>query len=599
MSDSRTNSEVSTTALLRRIFVEHGRQHVPKYLLAAAFLAVGAAATAASAYLLKPVVNGMIDGEGFKYLRTLAWAVTGLFVLRGLATYVSSIILAHTGNRIVANVQNRLYEHIVRQDMSFFGASHSTEFMTRLTYAANGVRDALQVLVLSLSRDVLTLVGLVAIMLIHDPLLTAMSIVVMPVAAYLLGGMVRNIRKFARRGYDSSAEVMQIVQETIQGGRIVKSFNLEDYLRGRMSGAVRNVEKASNRVAVGAALSGPVSDALAGFAIGAVIFYGSWRVTYAQADAGSFFSFIAALLLAYEPAKRIARLRLDVQNGLTGAQLIYQIIDRPMAEAPRPDLPKLELARGRIELQDVHFRYRDGDAVLNGANLVAEPDKTTALVGPSGGGKSTIIGLIQRFFEPDSGRILIDGQDISGVQLASLRDRIAFVSQDVFLFRGTIRENIALGREGASEEEIVAAAKKAYAHEFIMGFATGYDTQVGEHGAQLSGGQKQRIAIARAVLKNAPILLLDEPTAALDSESERMVQEALDLLRAGRTTIVVAHRLQTIVNADRIFVIDAGKVAQTGVHAELMAQDGTYRAFFASQFGDSVEPIRPAASSRF
>jgi subfamily B ATP-binding cassette protein MsbA len=594
MSEIRKDTEISTTAMLKRIFLEHGRQHVPKYLLAGVFLAIGAAATAYSAYLLKPVVNGMIDGEGFKYLRTLAWAVTGLFIVRGLATYISSVILAHTGNRIVANVQNRLYQHIVRQGMSFFNASHSTEFMTRLAYAANGVRDALQVLVLSLCRDVLTVVGLIVIMFVHDPVLAAISLVVMPIAAFLLGGMVRNIRKFARRGYSSSAEVMQIVQETIQGGRIVKSFNLENYLSDRMSSAVRNVEKATNRVAVSAALSGPVSDALAGFAIGAVIFYGSWRVTVAQADAGSFFSFMAALLLAYEPAKRIARLKLDIQNGLTGAQLIYDIIDRPLAEVSNPNLPLLQLSLGRIEMIDVTFRYREGDDVLNGVNLLAAPNKTTALVGPSGGGKSTVISLIQRFYEVSSGRILIDGQDIAGVQLHSLRDQIAFVSQDVFLFRGTIRENIALGRQGASEEEIIAAAKKAYAHEFIMGFATGYDTQVGEHGAQLSGGQKQRIAIARAVLKNAPILLLDEPTAALDHESERMVQEALDSLRAGRTTIVVAHRLQTIVNADAIYVLDEGKVAQVGVHSELIAQPGTYRTFFSSQFGEGVEPIRPA-----
>lgn len=598
MTEFIQDRDIPTSAMLRRIFTEHGRQYLLKYILAGIFLAIGAGATAYSAFLLKPVVNGMIDGEGFKYLRTLAWAVTGLFIIRGIATYFSSIILAHTGNRIIANVQHRLFEHIVRQDMRFFTAHHSTDFMTRLAYAANGVRDALQVLVLSLSRDILTLIGLVVVMIVHDPILALIAIGVMPIAAVILSTMIRRIRKFSRRGYDGAAEIMQTMQETIQGGRIVKSFNLEEHMRARMAKAVRSVEKAGNRIAVSVAFSGPISDALAGFAIGAVIFYGSWRVTVAQADAGSFFSFMAALLLAYEPAKRLARLKLDIQNGLMGARLIYEIIDRPMAEAPKPGLPVLEFSKGRIELQDVHFRYREDDSVLNGLSLIAEPNTTTALVGPSGGGKSTVIALIQRFYEPDSGHILIDGQDISQVQLTSLRDKIAFVSQDVFLFRGTIRENIALGRAGASDEDIIAAAKKAYAHEFIMGFATGYDTPVGEHGAQLSGGQKQRIAIARAVLKNAPIILLDEPTAALDSESERMVQEALDALRIGRTTIVVAHRLQTIVNSDLICVIDAGVVAQVGVHSELIAQDGTYRSYFASQFGESVELIRPTAALR-
>ena len=333
MTDNSLANDLTTTAMLKRVFTEHGRQHVSKYILSAFLLAIGAAATAGSAYLLKPVVNGMIDGEGFKYLRTLAWGVTGLFVVRGIANYFSTIVLAHTGNKIVANVQNRLYEHIIRQDMRFFNARHSTEFMARLASAANGVRDSIQVLVLSLSRDALTVVGLIVVMFVHDPVLSLIALAAMPIAAGLLGGMVGKIRRFARRGYDGSAAIMQIMQETIQGGRIVKSFNLEEHMQERMAMAVRSVEKASNRVAVSAAFAGPVADALAGLAIGAVIFYGSWRVTVAQADAGSFFSFMAALLLAYEPAKRLARLKLDIQNGLTGARLIYEIIDMPMPEA--------------------------------------------------------------------------------------------------------------------------------------------------------------------------------------------------------------------------------------------------------------------------
>ena len=598
MTEIKENQEIQTLALLRRIFMEHGRRHIHRYILAGLFLSVGAGATAMSAYLLKPVVNGMIDGEGFKYLRTLAWAVTGLFIMRGIATYLSTIVLSHTGNRIIAQVQNKLFEHIIRQDMRFFNAHNSSDFSTRLAWAANGVRDALQVLILSISRDALTVVGLIIVMFVHDPLLATIAVAVMPVAVVILGGMVRKIRKFARRGYDGSSEIIAIVQETIQGSRIVKSFNLEDVMRGRMAGAIRTVEKSSNRIAIGSAFSAPVSDVLAGFAIGAVIFYGSWRVTVAQADAGSFFSFVAALLLAYDPAKRLARVKLDIQNGLTGARLIYEIIDRPAVEDERADMPALALHEGRIAIEDLRFAYRAGDPVLKGLSLVAEPNTTTALVGPSGSGKSTIVALIQRFYQPDGGRIMIDGQDIMQVRLSSLRDQISFVSQDVFLFRGTIRENIAMGRLGASNAEIEAAARKAFAHEFIESFATGYDTEVGEYGAQLSGGQKQRIAIARAILKNAPIILLDEPTAALDSNSERMVQDALDALRTGRTTIVVAHRLQTIVNADRIFVIDDGVVAQTGVHADLIAKDGTYRSYFANQFGEGVEIIKPPAAAR-
>jgi ATP-binding cassette subfamily B protein len=389
---------------------------------------------------------------------------------------------------------------------------------------------------------------------------------------------------------------METMQETVQGARIVKSFNLEETMRARMALNIREVEKSSNRVAAGLAISSPVADTLAGLAIGAVIFYGSYRVTIAQADAGSFFSFVAAMLMAYDPARRLARLRLDVQNGLTSARLMYEVLDTPAAEEKIDGLPKLNVAQGRIVVENVDFRYRPDEMVLAGFNLAVEPNQTTALVGPSGGGKSTIIALLQRFYAPESGRILIDGADIAQVDLQSLRAKIAFVSQDVFLFNGSIRDNIALGRPGAGDEDIFAAARKAHAHDFICGFSTGYDTNVGEQGAQLSGGQKQRIAIARAILKDAPILLLDEPTAALDSESEREVQKALDELRIGRTTLVVAHRLQTIIRADNIVVIEGGRAAEAGSHEQLMALGGAYRTFFASQFGESVEALKEPAS---
>jgi subfamily B ATP-binding cassette protein MsbA len=278
-------------------------------------------------------------------------------------------------------------------------------------------------------------------------------------------------------------------------------------------------------------------------------------------------------------------LHLELQNGLVGARLIYEVLDTPAGEPTDETKPRLEVGEGRIVFEDVRFSYRPGEPVLAGLDFVGAPNATTALVGPSGSGKSTIIGLIQRFYRPEGGRVTIDGQDISGVALASLREKIAFVSQDVFLFRGTIRDNIALGRPAASQADIEAAARQAHAHDFIMGFARGYDTETGEQGAQLSGGQRQRIAIARAILKNAPIILLDEPTAALDSESEREVQKALDDLRHGRTTIIVAHRLQTIVNADRICVIEAGRAVELGTHEELLARRGNYHAFFAAQFG--------------
>ena len=574
-----------TLAMLRRLFAEYGRPHVGAYVAAFLLMAVGAAATAGTAYLLKPVLNQMVTAEGFRTLRMLSWLIFGLFLMRGLASYGYMVLLARTGNRIVAAAQSRLFDHILRMDMRFFQDRHSSEFMTRIALSANRVRDTLQLLVTSAGRDALTLIGLVAVMIVQDPMLSLIALSVMPVGGWLLGKLIKKVRKFARRSFDSSTRILQTLQETVQGVKIVKSFNLESAMTARMNESIHDVERSANRMAAGMAISSPLADVFGGFAIAAVIFYGSWRVTIAQSDPGSFFSFIAAVLMAYEPAKKLARLHLELQNGLVGARLIYEVLDAPAGEAEAAGKPRLDVREGRIVFEDVRFSYRPGEPVLKGLDFVGEPNATTALVGPSGSGKSTVVSLIQRFYAPESGRILIDGQDVAAVALESLREKIAFVSQDVFLFRGSIRDNIALGRPGASQAEIEAAARHAHAHDFIMGFSDGYDTPTGEQGAQLSGGQRQRIAIARAILKNAPIILLDEPTAALDSESEREVQKALDDLRHGRTTLIVAHRLQTIVNADRICVIDNGRVVESGAHAGLLARRGHYHAYFSAQFG--------------
>ncbi|MFN3891080.1 MAG: ABC transporter ATP-binding protein [Beijerinckiaceae bacterium] len=584
-----------TVDMLKRLYREHGRKHIGSYLLAMAFLGVGAAATASTAYLLKPVLNGIIEGDKFRDLRFMAWLVFGLFMLRGIATFLATIILARAGNAIIAGAQRVLFDHLLRQDMRFFHDRHSSDFITRLVYAPNGIRDTMQAMVTTAGRDLLTVIGLIIVMVMQEPVLALFAVATMPIGAMLLTQTVGRIRKFVIRGYAGATQIMQTMQETLQGARIVKSFNLEDEMRNRMKVAVREVERSSNRISTGLAMSGPIADTLAGFAIGAVIFYGSWRITLYHADPGSFFSFVAALLMAYEPAKRLARLRLQLQNGVSSAKMMYDVLDHPAAETHKPGLPALEIRDGRVVFTGVRFRYREEEPVLDGLDLVAEPNMTTALVGPSGGGKSTVLALLQRFYTPESGVIEIDGQDISKVDLAALRSKIAFVSQDVYLFRGTIRDNIALGRPGASDEEIREAARKAHAHHFITDFATGYDTDVGEQGAQLSGGQKQRIAIARAILKNAPIILLDEPTAALDSESEREVQKALDDLRQSRTTLVVAHRLQTIINADRIFVIEKGRAVEFGTHDELIRRGGTYSSFFASQFGEGAEALKAPA----
>jgi ATP-binding cassette subfamily B protein len=583
-------------AILARLQHDYGWPHKWAYAAGAVLLAIVAGATATSAWLLKPVLNGMAGAERFADMRFLAFAVLGLFVLRGAATYGALVVLSRAGNRIIATAQRRVFDHLLRQNMLFFQDRHSSEFVARLALAANGVRDALQFVIQGVARDGLMVVSLVGVMFARDPLLAMGALCVLPVAALFLGRVIRRVRAFARRSFDGSATIMQTMSETILGMKIIKAFNLEDSMRRRMSTAIKEVERSANRIASGGARATLMADSLAGLAIGFAIYYGSWRVSVHHGDVGSFVSFLAALLMAYEPIKRLGRLNVDIQNGLVGARLIYEVLDAPMAEAPDAFRPQLKIGAGKIVIEKARFAFRPGEWAVDGLDLVAEPNMTTALVGPSGGGKSTILGLIQRFYAPQEGRLTIDGEDIFSVALASLRDNIAFVSQDVFLFRGSIRDNIALGRPGASNEEILDAARKAHAHDFISQFSAGYDSNVGEHGLQLSGGQRQRIAIARAILKDAPILLLDEPTAALDSASEREVQKALDDLRAGRTTLVVAHRLQTIVGADRVYVIEAGRAVETGVHQELIARRGAYYAFFAAQFGAAALPIAEGAN---
>ena len=585
MTDRPATPSFSGPAVLWRLVRDFGREHVGGYVLAALLLAAISGANVSVAWLLRPVLNGMVNAENLGPMRVLALEAMALFILRGAATYGSQVVLSRIGNRIVATAQRRVFDRLLHQNIGYFQDRHSSEFVARLAFAANGVRDCLQLVIQGFARDIVSVCGLVFVMFARDPAMATGALCALPVATLAIGRILRRVRKFSKRSYDGSTLIVQTMGETVLGARIVRAFNLESVMRERMFAAIRTVERSANRIAAGGGLATMMADTLAGFAIAFAIFYGSWRVAVQHADVGAFASFLGALLLAYEPAKRLGRFPVDVQNGLVGASLIYEVLDAPLKDAARAGLPALEVRRGRVRLEGVRFGYRPGHPVIRGLDLVAEPDETTALVGPSGGGKSTILGLIQRFHAPEEGRIAIDGQDASEVDLPSLRDRIAFVSQDVFLFRGAIRDNIALGRPGASQEEIEEAARRANAHDFIMGFPDGYDANVGEQGTQLSGGQRQRIAIARALLKDAPILLLDEPTAALDSESEREVQVALEALQQGRTTIVVAHRLQTIIGADRIYVIENGRAVESGSHAELIARDGAYRAFFAAQFG--------------
>jgi ATP-binding cassette subfamily B protein len=549
-------------------------------------MAVAAVCTAASAYLVGEVINQAYVNADLRAIVILGVVTVILFTIKGAATYGQTVMLSHIGYSIIAENQRRLFSKLMHESLGYFANRHSSEFLARLTVGATSATQVLNLLITAVGRDLLSLVALGAVMVIQDPILSLISLLVVPPALLVLRNLIRRIRGIARNQFTGGAQIMETMQEALQGIRIVKAFTLEDEMQARLDANVAKVERESNKMARVGNRASPLMETLGGIAIAVVLVYTGYRVIETGAAPGQFFSFITAFLLAYEPAKRLARLNMDLNSGLVGVQILFEILDSPATEPSDAGKPALALQTGRIEFSDVTFQYRDGEPVIRNLSFVAEPGLMTALVGPSGGGKSTVLNLILRFFEINGGVISIDGQDIAGVSRHSLRRQIAYVGQDVFLFRGTIRDNIAFGRPNATQEEIAAAAQAACAHDFIMAFPRGYDTQVGEHGLQVSGGQRQRIAVARALVKNAPIILLDEATASLDSESERQVQEAIEHLCQGRTTLVIAHRLHTVTHADRIFVVEDGAIAESGRHDDLLRKGGRYASFYRLQLRD-------------
>jgi subfamily B ATP-binding cassette protein MsbA len=591
---ARFADPASTPALLRRLIVEQAAAQWQRYALALGFMLLAAAATAVGAYLIGDVINAAYLDKNLPGIVALAFLIAMIFMVKAVASYGGALQLARIGNRIVADNQRRLFARLLQQNLGFFAERHSSEFVARLNVGAAAATQALNLLISSIGRDLFSVIALTAVMAVQDPVMSLFTIIVVPPALVLLRNMIRRIRTVARRQFTGTSHILETMQESVQGIRIVKAFTIEHAMRERFDMHVAELEKESNKWARIAHRSGPFMEALGAWAIAIVLVYGGYRAIQTGATPGQFFSFLAAFMLAYEPAKRLARLNIDLNSALVGVRILFEITDRPATEEPDDDKPPLQLSSGHIEFVDVQFAYRPGERVIRNLSLEAQPGKVTALVGPSGGGKSTIFNLMLRFYEVDGGAIVVDGQNIATVSRQSLRRQIAYVGQDIFLFRGSVRENIAIGRPGAIETEIVAAARAAYAHDFIVGFPRGYDTPVGEHGMQLSGGERQRIAVARALLKNAPIILLDEATASLDAESEQLVQSAIERLCRGRTTLVIAHRMHTVVDAHRIFVIEDGSVAEAGRHDELLRRSGRYASFYRLQLRAQEHPAAVA-----
>lgn len=570
--------------LLFRLFRENFAKHARWYVISIIAMLVVASMTALSAWIMSDIVNEMVVSRDKDMVMYIASAVAAIFATKGVATFFQGYFLSKAGNSIVAEQQRKIYDRLLQQGLSFFQSIPSSDILVRVTHNAQAARQVIDTVVTSFVRDLFSLLGLVAVMVYQQPVLSLASFVIGPLAIYGVRLLMKRVRGIMELELASLSKIMQVVQETTIGVRVIKTFALEDPMRRRMNEAVSDVEKRANSIALLESATSPIMETLSGFAIAGVIALSAVFVLEQGHTPGEMMSFITALLLAYEPAKRLARMRVSIEAGLIGVRMMFELIDRPLTISEAADAKPLPAGAGDISFRDVSFAYQDGQPVLHDANLHFEAGKMTALVGPSGSGKSTVINLVMRLYDPVSGRVEIDDHDIAQVTTASLREKMSYVGQDTFLFAGTVMHNIGLGRQGATESEIIAAAKAANAHDFIMGLKDGYSTDVGDNGGNLSGGQKQRIAIARAMLRDAEVLILDEATSALDSESEALVRDALQTLTKGRTTIVIAHRLSTIAQADKIIVMEGGRMAEEGTQDELLARGGTYRRLYDYQF---------------
>ncbi len=576
--------------LLRRLWREFVRPYSLWLAAAAVASAVVAAATAGSAWLLDPVVNKVFVERDREMLWLIGGGVLAIFVVKSVAAYLQETVLAFVGQRIVADVQDRLFKHLLEQDVALFQSRQTGTLVSHFTFDVQALRQAVSTALVGLGRDGLSIVFLAAVMVYQDWLLSLIALVVAPISVAPIQKLGKRMRRVSGESQVRMGELTTLLGQAFQGIRVIKAYGMEAAERRRVGVVIEALFQLAFRQGRVRAAVQPIIDVLGGLAVAGVIVYGGLRVIDGVTTPGAFFSFIAAVLMAYQPLRGLGKVNTTMQEGLASADRLFQLLDRRSAIADAPDAAELARAPAAVAFAGVGFRYPDGTEALAGLDMTAPAGKVTALVGPSGAGKSTVLQLIPRFYDVQQGAVTVAGRDVRSLTVASLRAAIAVVSQEVVLFDETVAENIRYGRPGASDAEVEAAAAAAAAHDFISAMPDGYATRVGEQGLKLSGGQRQRIAIARAILKDAPILLLDEATSALDTESERQIQTALARLMVGRTTIVIAHRLSTVQNADVIHAFERGRIAESGSHAELLARGGLYARLHALQFRDDEQP---------
>lgn len=546
-------------------------------------MAIAASMRGIFAHSLQLIFDGVDQKLGMTYMIEVAALIVGVFFIRGVTTYSHNVIMNRVGQRIVTNVQQDMYDHMLGSDLAFFHANASGALTSRIINDVSIMRSSVSETLLNSFRGGLEFIFLAGVMLYQDWHLSLVVFIVFPLSAYYVARIGKKQRKLSTNTQVATADFSSVLNQTLQGIRHVKAYGNEWKEKSRVHEVTEAIYKLTVKSVRIAALTGPVMEVISSLAISSVIVFGYWQVENGWNTPGDLVAFIGSFVLAYDPIKRMGKVNAQYQAGLAAAERIFMLLDLKPAVVDRLDAKPLTTDDFTVTMEDVVFRYNDGTQALDHLNIRVPHGKTVAIVGSSGAGKSTIINLIPRFYDVQSGRITVGGQDVRDVTLESLRNHIALVSQETALFDDTVRANIAYGKKDATDTEVEDAAVAAFADGFIAQLPKGYDTVVGEHGVKLSGGQRQRLAIARAMLRNAPILLLDEATSALDNESERAVQAALKRLQQGRTTIVVAHRLSTIVDADVIVVLEQGRVVEQGSHAELLAKHGVYAKLYGMQ----------------